>query len=225
VSKGVESAEGGRSIRSDRQIRRSVCVFCASAAGLPEVYRRAARELGAELARRGHRLVYGGGNVGLMGELARSVHEHGGTVFGAIPRTLVDRELAYDPADELVVTDNLRDRKAAMDAHADAFLALPGGFGTLEELLEVITLRQLRLHDRPVVLVNVAGYYDPFLAMVRSMVEQGFAPVGEGALFRVARTPAEAVDLAEMGPGPGPAGGSPPVEALAEDWTDTSAGP
>jgi len=201
----------------------AICVFCASSSGLPEVYRRAARELGAELARRGHRLVYGGGNVGLMGELARSVHEHGGTVFGAIPRTLVDRELAYGAADELVVTDTLRERKAEMDAHADAFLALPGGFGTLEELLEVITLRQLRLHDRPVVLLNVAGYYDPFLAMVGSMVEQGFAPVGEGALFRVARTPAEAVDLAEMGPVP--AGGEPPVDALAEDWTDASAGP
>jgi cytokinin riboside 5'-monophosphate phosphoribohydrolase len=203
----------------------SICVFCASASGLPEVYRRAARELGGELARRGHRLVYGGGNVGLMGEVARSVHEHGGTVFGAIPRSLVDRELAYEPADELVVTDTLRERKAEMDAHADAFLALPGGFGTLEELLEVITLRQLRLHDRPVVLVNVAGYYDPFLAMVRSMVGQGFAPVGEGALFRVARTPAEAVDLAELGPSPVPAGGEPPVEALAEDWTDASTGP
>jgi cytokinin riboside 5'-monophosphate phosphoribohydrolase len=87
----------------------SICVFCASASGLPEVYRRAARELGGELARRGHRLVYGGGNVGLMGEVARSVHEHGGTVFGAIPRSLVDRELAYGPADELVVTDTLRD--------------------------------------------------------------------------------------------------------------------
>jgi predicted Rossmann-fold nucleotide-binding protein len=99
-----------------------------------------------------------------------------------------------------------------------------GGFGTLEELLEVITFRQLRLHDRPVVLLSVAGYYDLFLAMVRSMVEQGFAPVGEGALFRVARAPAEAVDLAEMGPGPVPAGG-PLVEALAEDWTDASPAP
>ena len=86
----------------------SICVFCASASGLPEVYRQTARELG-ELARRGHKLVYGGGNVGLMGEVARSVHEHGGTVFGAIPRALVDRELAYGPADELVVTDTLRD--------------------------------------------------------------------------------------------------------------------
>jgi hypothetical protein len=93
----------------------SICVFCASTSGLPEVYRRAARELGAELARRGHRLVYGGGDVGLMGEVARSVHRHGGTIFGAIPRSLVDRELAYGPADELVVTDTLRD-------HNDTFL-------------------------------------------------------------------------------------------------------
>jgi cytokinin riboside 5'-monophosphate phosphoribohydrolase len=87
----------------------SVCVFCSSAGGLPEAYRSAARELGAELAGRGHRLVYGGGNVGLMGELARSVHDHGGTMVGVIPQGLVDRELAYDPADELLVTETLRD--------------------------------------------------------------------------------------------------------------------
>jgi cytokinin riboside 5'-monophosphate phosphoribohydrolase len=198
------SAYGGHSTDSDRRIRRSVCVFCASAGGLPEVYRAAARDLGAELARRGHRLVYGGGNVGLMGEVARSVHEHGGTVVGVIPQGLVDRELAYDPADELLVTETLRERKAEMDARADAFVALPGGFGTLEELLEVLTLRQLRLHDRPIVLVNVAGYWDPFLAMVRDMVEQGFALLGEGTLFRVAKSPAEAVDLAEAGPAPVP---------------------
>jgi cytokinin riboside 5'-monophosphate phosphoribohydrolase len=93
----------------------SVCVFCSSADGLPEEYRSAARDLGAELARRGHRLVYGGGNVGLMGEVARSVHRHGGTVVGVIPQGLVDRELAYDPADELLVTGTLRD-------HNDTFL-------------------------------------------------------------------------------------------------------
>ena len=86
-----------------------VCVFCSSAGGLPEAYRRAARDLGRELAGRGHRLVYGGGDVGLMGELARSVHDHGGTVVGVIPQGLVDRELAYDPADELLVTETLRD--------------------------------------------------------------------------------------------------------------------
>ena len=208
----------------------SVCVFCASAGGLPEVHRAAARELGAELAGRGHRLVYGGGNVGLMGEVARSVHEHGGTVIGVIPQGLVDRELAYDPADELLVTATMRERKAEMDARADAFVALPGGFGTLEELLEVLTLRQLRLHDRPIVLVNVAGYWDPFLSMVADMVDQGFAPLGEGVLFQVAKTAAEAVDLAEAGPTPIPGaydGRGAPVEALeeaaVEDWTEPGA--
>jgi cytokinin riboside 5'-monophosphate phosphoribohydrolase len=220
---GVESAFGGHSTDSDRRERRSVCVFCSSAGGLPEVYRSAARHLGAELAVRGHRLVYGGGNVGLMGELARSVHANGGTVVGVIPQGLVDRELAYDPADELLVTGTLRERKAEMDARADAFVALPGGFGTLEELLEVLTLRQLRLHDRPIVLVNVAGYWDPFLAMVQDMVTQGFAPLGEGALFQVAKTAAEAVDLAEAGPASIPGRfdgrGAPVAEAAVEDWT------
>jgi cytokinin riboside 5'-monophosphate phosphoribohydrolase len=198
-------------------------VFCASAGGLAEAHRAAARELGRELAERGHRLVYGGGRVGLMGEVARSAHEHGGTVVGVIPQGLVDRELAYDPADELLVTATLRERKAEMDARADAFVALPGGFGTLEELLEVLTLRQLRLHDRPIVLVNVAGYWDPFLAMVADMVAQGFAPLGEGALFQVAKTAAEAVDLAEAGPSPiggrFDGRGAPVAEAAVEDWT------
>ena len=198
-------------------------MFCSSAEGLAEVYRSAARDLGRELATRGHRLVYGGGNVGLMGELARSVHSHGGTMVGVIPQGLVDRELAYDPADELLVTGTLRERKAEMDARADAFVALPGGFGTLEELLEVLTLRQLRLHDRPIVLVNVAGYWDPFLAMVADMVGQGFAPLGEGALFQVAKTAAEAVDLAEAGPQPiggrFDGRGAPVAEAAVEDWT------
>jgi cytokinin riboside 5'-monophosphate phosphoribohydrolase len=201
----------------------SVCVFCSSAGGLPEAYRSAARDLGAELARRGHRLVYGGGRVGLMGEVARAVHEHGGTVTGVIPQGLVDRELAYQAADELLVTGTMRERKAEMDARADAFVALPGGFGTLEELLEVLTLRQLRLHDRPVVLVNVAGYWDPFLAMAQDMVDQGFAPMGEGTLFQVAKTAAEAVELAETGlapiPGPYDGRGAPVVEAAVEDWT------
>jgi uncharacterized protein (TIGR00730 family) len=196
----------------------SLCVFCASASALPQVHRDAARRLGEEIARRGHRLVYGGGDVGLMGEVARAVHDRGGEVFGAIPRSLVERELAYGPADELVVTETLRERKAEMDARSDGFIALPGGFGTLEELLEVLTLRQLHLHDRPVVLVNVAGYWDPFLAMVRAMIEQGFAPAGEGLLFEVAGTPEAAVDLVESGQGRVPMG-APPAEALAEDWT------
>ncbi len=199
----------------------SVCVFCASASGLPEPYHHAARRLGTEIARRGHRLVYGGGDVGLMGEVARAVHADGGSVFGAIPRSLVERELAYGPADELLITETLRERKAAMDARAGAFIALPGGFGTLEELLEVLTLRQLGLHDRPIVLLNVAGYWDPFLALVRSLIDLGFAPRGEGELFEVADTPEEAVDLAESRAGLGARmpRDSAPTAALAEDWT------
>ncbi|HZD02243.1 MAG TPA: TIGR00730 family Rossman fold protein [Actinomycetes bacterium] len=202
----------------------SLCVFCASAVALPGIYADAARCLGVQIARRGHRLVYGGGDVGLMGEVARAVHAAGGEVFGAIPRSLIERELAYGPADELVVTETLRERKAEMDARSDAFIALPGGFGTLEELLEVLTLRQLRLHDRPIVLVNVAGYWDPFLAMVRAMISQGFATSGEGLLFEVASTPEEAVALAEAGQGRVPSGTA-PAEALIEDWTAEPSAP
>jgi hypothetical protein len=105
-----------------------------------------------------------------------------------------------------------------MDARSDGFIALPGGFGTLEELLEVLTLRQLRLHDRPIVLVNVAGYWDPFLAMVRAMIDQGFATSGEGFLFQVATAPEEAVALIEAGQGRVPSGAA-TAEALVEDWT------
>jgi cytokinin riboside 5'-monophosphate phosphoribohydrolase len=142
-------------------------------------------------------------------------------VFGAIPRSLVERELAYGPADELVVTETLRERKAEMDARADAFVALPGGFGTLEELLEVLTLRQLRLHDRPIVLVNANNFWDPFLAMVREIISQGFAPQGEGFLFEVAKTSEDAVALVEADHrGPAiPRRAAPPTDALAEDWT------
>jgi cytokinin riboside 5'-monophosphate phosphoribohydrolase len=199
--------------------RLSICVFCASASGLDEVYLESARLLGKEIGRRGHRLVYGGGNVGLMREVAASVHDEGGEVFGAIPRSLVERELAYGPADELVVTETLRERKAEMDNRADAFVALPGGFGTMEELLEVLTLRQLNLHDRPIVLVNVNGFWDPFLAMVREITGQGFARKGEGSLFVVAASSEGAIDLVEAAAnGNGPRR-PPPSEALAEDWT------
>jgi uncharacterized protein (TIGR00730 family) len=195
-----------------------VCVFCASASKLPEVYHDAARRLGELIAERGHRLVYGGGDVGLMGEVARAVSANGGRIFGAIPRALVERELAYGPADELVVTETLRERKAEMDARADAFVALPGGFGTLEELVEVVTLRLLGLHERPIVVVDVDGYYAPFRALVREMVDQGFAPSGEGDLFEVAASPQEALELVESTLGH--VARSAPVETLVEGWAD-----
>jgi len=177
--------------------RLGICVFCASAEGLDARLVDAADRLGTEVARRGHRLVYGGGGVGLMGVVARAVHAAGGQVFGAIPQALVDRELAYGPADELVVTETLRERKAEMDSRADAFIALPGGFGTLEELLEVLTLRQLGLHTRPIVVVDVDGYYEPLREMARRIVTDGFARAGEGELFEVVATPEAALDVVE----------------------------
>ena len=198
----------------------SVCVFCASADGLPMAYHDAARRLGRELAGRGQRLVYGGGDVGLMGEVARAVHDHGGRIFGAIPRSLVERELAYGPADELLVTETLRERKAAMDERADAFVALPGGFGTLEELVEVITLRQLGLHHRPIVVVDVAGYYQPFADLAARMVAQGFAPAGQGSLFEVAASPDQAIELVEAGVRAGGSDGAAPLQAAVESWED-----
>lgn len=174
--------------------RLSICVFCASASGLPEVYLEAARQLGTEMGRRGHRLVYGGGNVGLMREVAVSVQAAGGKVFGAIPRSLVERELVYGPADELVVTETLRERKAEMDARADAFVALPGGFGTFEELCEVITWSQLGFHPKPCGLLNVAGYYDPLLALFDRGVEEGFIPPQHRALVIEETDPARLLD-------------------------------
>ena len=198
----------------------AVCVFCASASGLPAVHVEAARRLGQLIAGRGHRLVYGGGDVGLMGEVARAVHEGGAKVFGAIPRTLVERELAYGPADELLVTETLRERKAAMDERADAFVALPGGFGTLEELVEVITLRQLGLHHRPIVVVDVAGYYQPFADLAARMVAQGFAPAGQGSLFEVAASPDQAIELVEAGVRAGGSDGAAPLQAAVESWED-----
>jgi cytokinin riboside 5'-monophosphate phosphoribohydrolase len=202
----------------DRHTGLSICVFCASASKLPEVHRQVARRLGELIAERGHRLVYGGGDVGLMGEVARAVSAKGGRIFGAIPRTLVERELAYGPADELVVTETLRERKAEMDARADAFVGLPGGFGTLEELVEVITLRLLGLHERPIVIVDVDGYYAPFRALVREMVDQGFAPSGEGDLFEVAGSPEEALELVESTLGH--VSHTATVETLVEGWAD-----
>lgn len=141
-----------------------VCVFCASSNDAPERYFEAARELGVRLAQRDWTLVYGGGSVGLMGAVARSVHEVGGRVVGVIPELLRVAEVAYHDADELVVTQDMAERKTVMVARSDAFLCLPGAFGTLDELFEVLTLRQLGYHDKPIVLVDIDGFWSPFVA-------------------------------------------------------------
>ncbi|HYG99839.1 MAG TPA: TIGR00730 family Rossman fold protein [Terriglobales bacterium] len=152
-----------------------ICVFSSSSDVIDNGFFEIAKELGREIARRGDTMVYGGCNVGLMGTVARGVHEQGGKVVGVIPRFIHAKGLGYEPSDELIVTTGMRDRKAAMEARADAFIALPGGFGTLEEMLEIITLKQLQQHAKPIIFLNQDGFYDPLAALFEHMYERRFA--------------------------------------------------
>ena len=174
----------------------NICVYCSSSNLLDAYYYDEARELGRNMAKNGYRLVYGGGNVGLMGVLARTVHEHGGIVFGVIPRALKNREgIAYDVADELIVTETLRERKAIMYNRADAFIALPGGIGTLEELIEVLTLKQLGYHQRPIILINSNGFYTPLLDLFEHLRKGRFVRDSYVNLFRTAHSVEEGMSL------------------------------
>ncbi|XP_074580697.1 cytokinin riboside 5'-monophosphate phosphoribohydrolase LOG7-like [Curcuma longa] len=155
---------------------KSVCVFCGSSAGNRDCYGNAAVELGRELVVGKVDLVYGGGGVGLMGLVSRAVHSGGGRVVGIIPRPLMAREIAGETLGEVKVVASMHQRKAEMSRCADAFVALPGGYGTLEELFEVITWAQLGIHSKPVGLLNVDGYFDPLLAFVDKAVAEGFIP-------------------------------------------------
>lgn len=152
-----------------------VCVFCASSESVGASYREVAARLGKALAVAGWGLVYGGGNVGLMGEVARAALAGGAHVTGVIPNRLARREIALDEVTELVRTDTMRERKAIMDARSDAFVVLPGGIGTLEELVEIITLKQLGFHNRAIVVIDADGYWDPLLAQLARMVETKLA--------------------------------------------------
>jgi hypothetical protein len=164
----------------------AVCVFCGSRPGRDAAFVAAARDLGSAIGRRGWRLVYGGGDVGLMGIVADSTLAAGGAVLGVIPQRLLDREVGKRDVTELLVTGTMFDRKAQMIERSDAFVALPGGLGTLDELLEVVTLRQLGYHDKPILLVDIAGYWQPYLALVERVVASGFADAGARRLMRVA---------------------------------------
>jgi uncharacterized protein (TIGR00730 family) len=151
-----------------------ICVFCGSSNGLQPVYAEAARTLGKLLANRRIGLVYGGGNVGLMGTIADAVLAEGGEVIGVIPEALVGRELAHRAVTELIVVRSMHDRKAKMAALADGFVAMPGGYGTFEEFCEIITWAQLGLHRKPCAILNVEGYYDSLLALFDRAVIEGF---------------------------------------------------
>jgi len=165
---------------------KSVCVFSSSSDNVSSKFFEVADELGAKLAQKGFVLVHGGGKTGLMGALARSVHANGGKVIGVIPEQLRTHELAYEAADELIVTKDMRERKTIMEKRADIFVGLPGGFGTLEEILEILTLKQLRFHDKPIVLINTNNFYDHLINLFEHIYEQQFAHPEHRKLYHIA---------------------------------------
>lgn len=172
----------------------SVCLFCGSRPGTNPAFAAAARSLGTEMATRGIRLVYGAGDRGLMGEAARACQQAGGAVTGVIPQHLVDAEVGKTDLDEYLVVDNMHQRKMLMFEKSDAVVALPGGPGTLDELIEVLTWAQLGLHGKPVVVVNSEGYWDPLTALIDHIIGQGFADEGFRGLYAVAADPAAALE-------------------------------
>ena len=163
-----------------------ICVYCGSNPGHDPRFVAAARQFGETLAGRKIRLVYGGGSTGLMGAIAHSVHEHGGEITGVIPEFLKVEERMFAAADEIIVTADMHERKRTMFERADAFVALPGGIGTLEETIEQLTWAQLGRHKKPVLIANIAGFWDPLIAMFEHLREGGMLPEGRSVGYLVA---------------------------------------
>lgn len=175
-------------------IKKNICVYCASSNSMDAIYYEEARKLGKMMAEQEFGLVYGGGNVGLMGEIAKSVHQHNGYVYGVIPRSLKNREgIAYEIADELVITESMSERKTLMFERSQAFITLAGGIGTLEELMETLTLKQLGYHAYPMVIVNTNGFYNTLFDMLNHFVEERAVKPSYTSLFKVVETAEEAI--------------------------------
>jgi uncharacterized protein (TIGR00730 family) len=179
--------------RSNGGFRR-ICVFCGSSAGEDSRYLEAASRLGIELADRGIGLVYGGSRMGLMGRLAQTVLDRGGEVVGIIPRALMHREVAHLDLHDLIITESMHERKAEMANRSDAFIAAPGGLGTLEEFLEVLTWAQLGFHRKPCGILDVDGYYDPFTQLLDRAVKEGFLQETHRRMVLVESDPARLLD-------------------------------
>lgn len=183
---------------------RAVCVFCGSSTGSRAAYAAAANAFGALLARERITLVWGGGNVGLMGEISNAVLDAGGRAVGVIPAALARLELAHARASEMHVVDTMHERKALMADLSDGFVALPGGFGTFDELFEIVTWAQLGIHQKPIGLLDVAGYFEPFAALVERSIEDAFVKPANRELLRIERDPERLLErLREPAPPPG----------------------
>ena len=175
--------------------QRSVAIFCGSSSGFDPAYAQAAKAMGRAIVAQDLRLVYGAGSVGLMGVVADEVLRLGGRVLGVIPQFLVDMEVGHHGLTELIVCESMHERKLAMAEAADGFIALPGGIGTLEEIVEVFTWTQLGIHRKQCGLLNVSGYYDPLRALLQRMVTDGFLKDAQAERLRVSEDAAALLDL------------------------------
>ena len=181
---------------------RSICVFCGSKVGVKPAFEREARRLGDLIALRGMRLVYGGGRIGLMGVIADAVVDRGGDVVGIIPEFLMQLEVGNEKVGELIVTDSMHSRKAKMFEMSDAVVILPGGIGTMDEAIEIMTWKQLQQHRKPIVIVNVDGYWDTFITLIDSVVIGGFAHPKIKDLISIVKTADEVLEAIIKAPMP-----------------------
>ena len=175
----------------------SVCVYCASSTTAPEWLTKEVREFGKGLATRGWRLVYGGASIGVMGALADAVLSSGGQVLGVIPKALIGREVAHPGLSELKVVETMHERKAEMFKASDAFVAFPGGFGTMEEFFEMLTWKQMGIHSKPIVFVNVRGFYEPLMAQFERCIGEGIIRKDARILYSVAEKSAQVFNVLE----------------------------
>lgn len=197
---------------------RCVTVYCSSSPAISQVYFDAARELGCAIARQQWSLIYGGNFLGLMAAVAQAARNAGGKVIGITPQLLVDKGYGDPHCDELIVTPGMRERKAIMEQRGDAFIALPGGLGTFEEIFEIIAAKSLRYHDKPIVLLNIENYYRPLLAMIEQGVEQQFIKPKARDLYHVAASVTDMMTylLAYVPPVPHPTRSDPIPPSAAE---------
>jgi uncharacterized protein (TIGR00730 family) len=199
----LQSSPDDRTLTQIPNIRR-LCVYCGSSGAVDRLYREAAVELGTRLGAAGVGLVYGGGRVGLMGLLADAALAAGGEVTGIIPSRLRDAELAHRGATQLIVVASMHERKRLMAEKADAFAILPGGVGTLDEMFEILSWKQLHLHDKAILLVDIGGYWAPLRMLLNHIVASGFAPVEARGMVRVVPTVADLMAALAAEPAPAP---------------------
>jgi uncharacterized protein (TIGR00730 family) len=181
---------------------KGIAIYCSSSSAVPVHYLEAAAAVGREIGSRGGVIVYGGATVGLMGQVADAAMAAGGRVFGVIPQLLVDKEVAHTGIDDLVVVETMHQRKAMMAERAAAYVILPGGFGTLEEFYEVLTWKQLGMHRKPIIVVNLAGYYDHLLAQTEHAIAEGMVKPAYRELYTVVTSVAELIQFLEATPEP-----------------------